>query len=78
MCIYKLSQLLDKNEKELELYKSGKKSAKTSFTKKNELNEILNVAYPKNKENIPETYEPLLLSLIKDIDSKNFEAIENL
>lgn len=62
----------------MELYKSGKKSAKTSFSKKNELNEILNGTYPKNKENIPETYEPMLLSLIKDIDLKNYEAIENL
>ncbi|CAD8187373.1 unnamed protein product [Paramecium pentaurelia] len=78
VCIKKLYQLLDKSEKELELYKSGKKSAKTSFSKKNELNEILNGTYPKNKENIPETYEPLLLSLIKDIDQKNYEAIENL
>ncbi|CAK93931.1 unnamed protein product (macronuclear) [Paramecium tetraurelia] len=78
VCIKKLYQLLDKSEKELELYKSGKKSAKTSFSKKNELNEILNGAYPKNKENFPETYEPLLLSLIKDLDQKNYEAIENL
>ncbi|CAD8103241.1 unnamed protein product [Paramecium sonneborni] len=78
VCIKKLYQLLDKSEKELELYKSGKKSAKTSFTKKNELNEILNSAYPKNKENISETYEPMLLSLIKDLDQKNYEAIENL
>ncbi|CAD8106055.1 unnamed protein product [Paramecium sonneborni] len=78
VCIKKLYQLLDKSEKELELYKSGKKSAKTSFSKKNELNEILNGAYPKNKENIPETYEPMLLSLIKDLDQKNYEAIENL
>ncbi|CAK93754.1 unnamed protein product (macronuclear) [Paramecium tetraurelia] len=78
VCIKKLYQLLDKSEKELELYKSGKKSAKTSFSKKNELNEILNGTYPKNKENIPDTYEPMLLSLIKDIDQKNYEAIENL
>ena len=67
ICIKKLYQLLEKNERELELYRTGKKrSNKTSFinksdfenktqtlaSKKTELHEILNTVYSKkNKEN---------------------------
>lgn len=40
MCIKKLYQLLEKNERELELYRTGKKNAKNSFT--SQINENAN------------------------------------
>jgi len=75
VCIKKLYSILETKERELELYKTGKKSCKTSFNngdKKAELNEILNTAYPsKNKENISTD----LINFIKDFDPKIYDAI---
>ncbi|CAD8129629.1 unnamed protein product [Paramecium sonneborni] len=58
--------------------KNWNQECQNIFLQEEQLNEILNGVYPKNKENIPEIQEPLLLSFIKDLDQKNNEAIKNL